>query len=190
MIETLRESTQESCVMIEIPISKGYIVYIDECDADLAQYKWSALEVNQNTKKVYAFRTVRKNKKRKTILMHRVILERMIGELEKGITGDHIDANGLNNQRDNLRKATKQQQCQYSRKKKANARYKGVVVSSKSSWYACIYVNKKSKYLGVYDTEEMAAIAYNHAALEYYGEFASFNNVDNWRNVMPIRRLK
>lgn len=185
---TFRESALESDAMIEIPISKGYVVLVDDCDADLALHKWSALEVNQNTKKVYAYRTVRKNKVRKTVLMHRVIMERVYGVLAKGITVDHKKSDGLENTRNNLRLATKQEQCMNSRKKRSNAKYKGVVHGSPTTWYACIYVDKKSIYLGNYDTEEMAAIAYNYGALKHYGEFANFNDVLKWRDIVPIAR--
>lgn len=112
------------------------------------------------------------------VYMHHEVLELPHNEYV-----DHKDGNGLNNQRYNLRKANKQQNA-WNSKKKVNCRskYKGVsICTSKSSglvkWRATIQdpVTKRSKHLGVTDTEEEAALLYDRAALTLFGEFARIN---------------
>lgn len=99
---------------------------------------------------------------------------------------DHIDGNGMNNKIENLRSATKLQN-QYNRKKQDNtfSKYKGV---AKASWiketskkmtYVCnIRAGKKNYWLGTFDTEKEAALAYNEKAKELHGEFARLNIIE------------
>lgn len=75
--------------------------------------------------------------------------------------------------------------CQFSRKPKKGKKYKGVFVisnnySKKSSKYiiAKIVFNHKTIYLGSFFTQEKAAIAYNKAAKELFGENAFLNSIE------------
>ncbi len=107
--------------------------------------------------------------------------------------GDHKDRNGLNNRRSNLRPATRQQQ-QANHKKHADgttSRFRGV------SWFkdtkkfrATITVNQKSIHLGLFADEMEAAHAYNKAATEYFGEFASLNDVPDRDTVSESQSLR
>src|SRR5271157_1434079 len=90
---------------------------------------------------------------------------------------DHRDGNGLNNQRRNLRKATKSQNGQ-NRDKQANntSGFKGVSWHSASNrWVAQITIDKKRTHLGLFVDKEKAACAYNKAAKLHYGSFAKLN---------------
>lgn len=108
----------------------------------------------------------------KTIRMHNFII---------GKTGiDHIDGNKLNNQRNNLRLATKSQNgINRGVQKNSSSGYKGVCFNSKNkSWESRIYIYKKCVYLGSSLNKEQAAIKYNEAAMYFYGGFAKLNIVE------------
>jgi HNH endonuclease len=88
---------------------------------------------------------------------------------------DHIDHNGLNNRRSNLREATKAQNAANERKRPGcSSRYKGVIWQA-NRWAARIEVGDEKRYLGRFISEEAAARAYDAAAREGFGEFACLN---------------
>lgn len=162
---------------IEIPLSKGYVAVVDECDADLADLRWHAIVTPRS---VYGSRycsSGRKGRQRESI--HQVILSRMLGRpLSKGELADHIDNNGLNNRRDNLRLATRTQNAGNSRTWVSNTSgYKGVYYYKRSGKYAAhIKDGPKQRTIGYFDTPEDAHIAYLEAAKRYFGEFANDGN--------------
>lgn len=96
---------------------------------------------------------------------------------------DHINGNGLDCRRDNLREATQQENARNKRSAQSStSAFLGVSwrnaqpkYRQKAGWVAQILVSGKNKYLGLFDLEENAALAYNFAAHEHYGEFAKFN---------------
>lgn len=149
---------------IEIPLSRGFVAVVDANDADLAQRKWVCL----NGK--YAKASGEGGE-----LMHRIIYERISGiALNKGQYIDHIDGDGLNNTRENLRLVTNAENLK-NRKRHSNNKsgYKGVVAQD-GKYRAKITVNGKRISLGMYDTPEEAHEAYKAAAIKYHGEFARF----------------
>jgi hypothetical protein len=141
--------------MQHIPLTKNKVVIVDDIDFDLAGFKW-----RENVG--YAVREIwngsREN--RTSQLMHRVILSRKIGrELRKGELCDHINRDGLDNRRSNLRIVSKSQNNANAIKKSGN--YKGVTYrSDMDKWAAQIMKNYKQNYIGYYDTEIEAAQAY------------------------------
>ena len=92
---------------------------------------------------------------------------------------DHIDGNGCNNQKSNLRICTCLENAwNVKPRKNTSSKYKGVYYHSQSrKWQARINKNKKAYYLGLFETEEAAAEAYNNAATELFGEFARLNEI-------------
>lgn len=89
---------------------------------------------------------------------------------------DHKNHDGLDNRKENLRACTHAENVRNRRKyKPLTSRFKGVHVNH-GGWRAGIRVNWKLIHLGYFPTEEMAAVAYNLAALKYFGEFACFND--------------
>jgi len=109
---------------------------------------------------------------RKQIFVHQLLL---------GIKdADHKDRNGLNNRRSNLRPATRQQQ-QANHKKHSDgitSQYRGVSwFKTSKKFRAAIVCNRKQRHLGLFTDEVDAARAFNRAAVELFGEFASLNNI-------------
>lgn len=150
-----------------IPLTQGKFAQVDDEDYDyLMQWKWYAIPKRRTT---YARSS--ETLKSPSIRMHRLIMKPP-PELQV----DHIDGNGLNNQKSNLRWATHSQN-QFNRKSRmGSSRYKGVYFHRiAKKWVAMISENAKRKWIGTFETEEAAAEAYNRAAIKYHGEFARLN---------------
>jgi hypothetical protein len=180
-----------------IELTRGEFTLVDDADfAWLSQYKWS---LYKRGTLCYAQRGARDDSKTRIVFMHRAILN-----APPGIVVDHIDGNGLNNQQSNLRFATRRENA-HNRPKQRNNKsgFKGVCKSQTGcGWRAAIRVNAKNIYLGIFDTAELAAEAYDEAALRLHGEFANTNRnlaeiannqfvtADNGsRRVMKLRKV-
>lgn len=153
---------------VEIPLTQGYVTTVDEVDADLAHMHW---HTHESSSKEYA----RLNERRGRHYMHRIILSRILGrELARLERVDHIDLDGLNNRRRNLRLATDATNGQNRGRNKNNASgYKGVSYDKRNGkWVAQIDANGKHYPLGRFDTAEQAYEAYCAAAKELHGAFA------------------
>lgn len=151
----------------EIELTKGYTAKVSDEDYDwLTQWKWLAKVYSGG--RVYAARVKTENKKRKMVYMHREILQP-----REGMVADHIDGDGLNNQRENLREATAQQNGWNKRISSHNTSgIRGVSLDKKTGkWVATIYVGWRPKRLGKFPTKEAAAEAWLEAARKYRGEF-------------------
>lgn len=110
-------------------------------------------------------------KKRIKIYMHRQILG-----TPDGLSTDHRDCNGLNNQRSNLRTCTQAQNTRNQRKTRGSSEYKGVCWDKRlKKWRADIRLNKTQMYLGLFLCPIEAAKAYDEAANKYHGDFARLN---------------
>lgn len=90
---------------------------------------------------------------------------------------DHIDRNKLNNRISNLREATQQENMRnYTKQQNKSSRYLGVSWHKKhKKWTAKIMSNNRQKYLGIFTSEEEAALAYDKAALARDSRFVSTN---------------
>lgn len=159
--------------MKEIPLRNrnGVVVastQVDDSDYDfLVQWRWHLHSGR------YAARSIGERKSRRALFLHQVIANPPVG-----CDVDHINGNKLDNQKSNLRIATRRQNMQNRPKYKHNAtsQFKGVSFNrSRCVWYASIRVNGKAIWLGSHQTETAAALAYNHAARQYFGEYASLN---------------
>ena len=156
----------------QIPLNDGQIAVIDDEDYDLvAQFEW---RVAYRRKTRYAARWVGSpGGTGTTELMHR-----LIAQPSPDVQIDHIDGDGLNNTRGNLRPATQTQNRRNRGKTSANkSGYKGVRWHTKArKWFAAIGIGDgRYKHLGLFIDPADAARAYDRAACEYFGEFANTN---------------
>lgn len=166
--------TYDTPKTIEIPLTKGYVAIVDECDADLLAFKWSPLKSNNGS--IYA----RANnhgyiENRSTVLMHRLIASMAFDmPLVSKWDVDHKNLNTLDNRRENLRVATRSQNKANGRiQSNSTSGYKGVSLNKKSgTWRAQIKYQGKQYYLGCRNTPEEAYLLYCEAALKMHGEFA------------------
>lgn len=151
---------------------RGELVLVDECDLQaVRRHRWF---VNRQKNASYVTATVRTGSKSRRILMHRMILRIRSSRFE----GDHIDGNGLNNRRKNLRKVTHGQNQQNRRKSEGkSSRFKGVVRAG-SKWQAQIKIRKKLVRLGRFEREDDAARAYDEKARSGFGKHALLNFPD------------
>lgn len=153
----------------ELLMPNGLIALIDDIDYEgVTQYNWRAYKGPRDST-FYVCRNTLVDGKKTTQKLH------------KFLTGykqtDHINGNGLDNRRVNLRESTSLQNGANKRKSKSGtSKYKGVCWYKPSAkWTAQIMVNGKKRRLGYYSDEEAAAIAYDMAAIEGFGEFAVLN---------------
>ena len=159
--------------MAHIQATNGLIIEVDdEYYEYLNQFTWS---INGG----YAQSGMGKG--RKHTRMHRWIAEKE--GLDTSDLIDHKDRNRLNNQASNLRPATKSQNCaNRSKRSDCSSDYKGVSYNrTTSKWVAQLSVNKKSVLCKRFADEIEAAKAYDKAAFEHYGEFATLNFPENYR---------
>lgn len=92
---------------------------------------------------------------------------------------DHIDRNPLNNQEENLRKCDhSQNSCNREKVWWGTSKHKGISWWKKAKrWESRITYRGKTYRLGLFESEEKAALAYNEAAIRLHGEFAVLNKV-------------
>lgn len=150
----------------------GYFAVIDRADLDtVTAYRWHAHRPVTGT--VYARSSVYQPGRNPTSLyLHRLIAG------GTSIDVDHIDMDGLNNSRANLRAASRSQNLANRGRPSSNTSgHKGIIRVPSGRWKAQITVNWKRTYLGTFATAEEAARAYNVAALAAWGEFAQLNDV-------------
>lgn len=107
------------------------------------------------------------------------LLHRLIMDFPEEMQVDHIDGDKLNNQKSNLRVCTNgQNQMNGGAYRNSSSKFRGVSwEKAQGKWRADIQANKKTKHLGVFESERDAAKAYNEAAKELHGEFARLNKI-------------
>lgn len=148
-----------------IPLTRGLHAIVDAEDYEwLSKYKWYATP-SPRPGAFYARCT-----KGRTMLMHRMIMKP-----PKGMVVDHINGNGLDNRRCNLRLCTQAQNCRNSRKHSdGKSRFIGVH-PHRGKWEVVVTHQRKDYYGGSFDDEVEAAKARDRLALELHGEYARLN---------------
>jgi len=137
--------------MIEIQLASGHTALISEQDSHLASYKWF---LQRRALNFYAARFVRVDGKNQMLLLHRAVL----GLTKGGPSVDHINGNGLDNTRENLRACTQKTNSRNVGLPKHNTTgYLGVTKIAKTGRYtAQIWNGSKPLYLGSFASAEEA----------------------------------
>jgi hypothetical protein len=159
--------------MKEIKLTKGQVALVDDDDFEhLNHFKWKVY-FSESANSYYATRKING----KHIAMHRILMN----TVGTNLVIDHKDHNGLNNQKQNLRIATKSQNgANRQIRKNATSKFLGVHWDkSRNKWRAAIKSsNQKQKTIGRFENETEAALAYNDYALKLHGEFANLNTIN------------
>lgn len=149
-------------------LSGGMSSLIDE--EDFAKLNIGTWRVRKNKNALYAVRSLTRGGRR-TLYMHRFILDAP-PELEV----DHINGNGLDNRKSNLRLCSHSQNCMNTGKKKGStSQFRGVRWDTKIKRWL---VSCQGFYVGCFCDEKEAAFAYNIEAVNRFGPFARLNNVE------------
>ena len=160
-----------------IPLTQDKVTIVDTNDYnELINYHWMTTTNNNRVfyaqRSIYLGRNGRGGSKSKTLTLHRHIMK-----TPKDMHTDHINGNGLDNRRSNLRLCTirQNQQNQKNRRNKKSSKYPGVSFDKKAKkWRAYIHINGKHKHLGYFENskegEKWAAECYELACRELLQE--------------------
>lgn len=152
----------------EIPLTQGKVALVSDEDYEkVSAYRWYANGYKRG-RYWYAVCGHIRPQGLRAVLLHRFILD-----APKGMVVDHINGNGLDCRRENMRLCTNTENL-YNQKPRRQGEYKGVQKSG-YRWDALITVNYEVISLGRFASEEAAARAYDAAARRHHGEFARLN---------------
>ena len=160
--------------MREIILSTGHIAIVDDDDYErVSAHKWT-LHDNYG-RGFYARTNIRRatvERKYSSLMLHRFIANAKPGEVI-----DHINRNGLDNRKENLRIATRSTNAANSKHRcdRSTSPYRGAY-KAQNRYKAQIRVNGKLLQLGSYICPKEAALAYDYAAKHFFGAFATLNN--------------
>jgi|SRR5271166_3741001 len=163
--------------MKKIKLTQGFTAVVDDEDYErvVAAGPWH-VEIKQRgagNERRYGAHGDRREGKVIITLLHRFIL----GVTKPSVLVDHVDYDGLNCQRYNMRLASNLQNTRHQRKRKDNTSgCKGVHWNKDTQkWMVRIAVNGIRKYLGLFSSLKKAMQVYDDAAIKYHGVFSATN---------------
>lgn len=160
--------------MKTIMLTKGYFAQVDDEDFEkVSAFKWHVAYRKKGV--LYARRSGKRlaKKQRPVILMHRFIIG-----LDHARHVDHIDLNGLNNQKKNLRICSWADNTRHCRRNIGQSGFRGVSPHERhvpNLWRARIKANGVERIIGYFPTASEAARAYDAEAVRLHGVFAVLN---------------
>jgi hypothetical protein len=165
---------------VHIDLLHGLRAIIDHDDRDLvSQYRWWAIRRPGRT---YVYGRAKPGDK--PVYMHRLLLG-----FPAGLVVDHINGNGLDNRRANLRACEQRANLTNTAGRSGSSEYKGVCrVRGRTLWRAAIKIGGRTFYIGAFKQEVEAAIAYDLAAEVLHGQFFRPNITD--RGSCPPVKLR
>lgn len=172
--------------IIPAKIKGGYVpVLVDDEDYDrLSEFTWGIIAGGYAARQVYSHSVKRPDRKRAQSHYNKIYMHREIMNAQAGQRVDHANRNKRDNQRLNLRYASREQNAWNTGPKLGSSSiYKGVSFASDLArvedkpWVASIRASGLVRHLGIFATQEEAALAYNDAARELHGEFAFRNEM-------------
>ena len=164
-----------------ISLTQGHVAIVNSCDIDLRSFNWRVLCHGSKDNPLFYAVTHDPFCHGRHVYMHRFIMERVLDvELMRCEFVDHIDHNGLNNVRSNLRIVSHSENMFNQRKQKGKtSRYKGVFWDKvNSKWVSQIKRDGVLMCLGSFDDERDAALSYNDAAIKMFKHVACLNLLD------------
>ena len=152
----------------EIPLNQNQVAILDDEDYEKIK-KWN-LHAYKNKSGVWYIR--------RTLNSKQIPLARILLSATKGVFADHINGDGLDNRRCNLRLTTASQNGINRRKVNGSSQYKGVSWNKPlNKWIVHIKKDGKILHLGCFLSEGEAAKTYNKKAIELFGEYARLNEI-------------
>lgn len=148
---------------------------IDEEDKKLIKYACREVYTSKHSNTRYVMTKISK----RTAYVHRLIAEAMLKrKFLKNERVDHINGDGTDNRRENLRICTHHQNMgNQPARRNGSSKYKGVSKTRTGNWAVRIWNNYKCINIGTFSNEREAGKAYNEQAIKYFGEYAKLNQL-------------
>lgn len=156
---------------VKVPLTRGLYAVIDDDDADrVSQHRWHAEKVKQASDKFYARCSFWENGKCAPVRLHR-----FIARADRGMVVDHINGDGLDNRKGNLRVCTQSKNLMNRnvKQRQNTSGHPGVSWhKSTGKWRADIMVDGSPIWLGTFKEKQLAIEARKTAEHKYFGEYA------------------